>query len=351
MSSNHFVRSFIFSSLTLACTAVMPLSGQAADTKLRALGYTSNLYLWHLEEAVYAGIAEATGDLVEIEAVPHDLVGLKGPEVLSMLQDGTLQIASQNISYMSGEDPRFEALDLAGVTLTPEDAFKAAEAYKPVISALMAEKFNTHLLGLAPFPSQVFWCRTEIGGLSDLEGKKVRVFNSTLSDFVNGAGGTTVTVPFVEVIPAMQRGVADCAVTGTSSGNSANWFEVTDYLYPMNVGWSMVFWAANKDTWDGLPQEAQESLTEQFGKLEGMAWDEQKKLDADAISCSTGGECVYGKSANMTLVPVTDADMEKHVAIIQDYVLPNWSERCGEECTREWYATIGAAIGLGAAEQ
>ncbi|MGY9047135.1 MAG: TRAP transporter substrate-binding protein [Rhodobacterales bacterium] len=323
-----------------------PLSAQAAETKLKALGYTSNLYLWPMEEAFYAELPAATGDLVEIEAVPHDLAGLKGPEVLSMLQDGTLQIAAQNISYMAGEDPRFEALDLAGVTLTAEDARKATEAYKPVLSAVMEEKFNTHLLGLAPMPSQIFWCRTEIGGLNDLSGKKIRVFNSTLSDFVAGAGGTTVTIPFVEVIPALQRGVADCAVTGTASGNSANWFEVTDFLYPMNVGWSMVFWAANKETWDGLSPETQAALSEQYAKLEGMAWEEQVKRDVDAIACSTGGECSYGKAANMTLVAVSDADMAKHAEIIKDYVLPNWSERCGADCTAEWYATVGAAIGL-----
>ncbi|MGQ0535176.1 MAG: ATP phosphoribosyltransferase, partial [Methanobacteriota archaeon] len=39
-------------------------------------------------------------------------------------------------------------------------------------------------------------------------------FNKTLTDFVEGIGGTTVTIPFADVVPAMQRGVADCGVTG-----------------------------------------------------------------------------------------------------------------------------------------
>ncbi|WP_236637994.1 TRAP transporter substrate-binding protein [Mangrovicoccus ximenensis] len=319
----------------------------SAETEIRALGYTSNLYLWNMEEAFYGtAFPEAAGDLVSIEAVPHDLAGLKGPEVLSMLQDGTLQLAVQNMSYMAGEDPRFEALDLAGVTLTNADAKKATEAYKPVLARVMEEKFNTHLLGIAPLPSQVFWCREEISGLNDLDGKKVRVFNSTLSDFVTGAGGTTVTIPFVEVIPALQRGVADCAVTGTSSGNTARWFEVTDYLYPMNVGWSMVFWAANKDLWDSLSEEQQALLAEQYGKLEAEAWAVQEEQDTDAVSCSTGGACELGVSADMTLVPVSDADMDKHAAIISDYVLPNWAERCGAECTAEWNETVGAVLGI-----
>ena len=140
------------------CGGLAVSAAQAEDVQIRALGYTSNLYLWKMEEAFYKGpFKEAAGDLVSIEAVPHDIAGIKGPEVLSMLQDGTLQLAVQNISYMAGEDPRFEALDLSGVTLTNADAKKATDAYRPVLAKVLEEKFNTHLLGLAPLPSQVFW--------------------------------------------------------------------------------------------------------------------------------------------------------------------------------------------------
>ncbi|ADO41794.1 TRAP transporter substrate-binding protein [Ketogulonicigenium vulgare] len=321
-----------------------------AQTEIRAIGYTSNLYLWGMEEAFYTGpFAEAAGDLVRIEAIPHDLAGLRGPELLALLQDGTLQIASQNISYMAGDDPRFEALDLSGVTLTNADARLATDAYRGVLADVLSERFNVHLLGLAPLPSQVFWCRDVISGLDDLAGKKIRVFNATTSDFVNAVGGTTVTMPFVEVIPALQRGVADCAVTGTSSGNTARWFEVTQSVFPLNVGWSMVFWAANKDAWDGFSPEVQAFLTEQYGILEAEAWEAQIVQDLDALSCSAGGECNLGVSASMTVVPVSDADAARAAEIVQAAVLPNWASRCGADCVAEWNGTVGAAIGIEAA--
>ncbi|MEI4474154.1 TRAP transporter substrate-binding protein [Frigidibacter sp. MR17.24] len=328
------------------CAALAATTAQAADVDIRAIGYTSNLYLWKMEEAFYSGpFKEAAGDLVSVEAVPHDIAGLKGPEVLSLLQDGTLQLAVQNISYMAGEDPRFEALDLSGVTLTNAEAKKATDAYRPVLAKVLEEKFNTHLLGLAPLPSQVFWCRDEISGLSDLSGKKIRVFNATLSDFVGALGGTTVTMPFVDVIPALQRGVADCAVTGTSSGNTARWFEVTKSIFPMNVGWSMVFWAANKDAWDSWSPEVQTLLTEQYGKLEAEAWQAQIEQDTDALACSTGGECKLGLPASIKLVELTEADRAKSAEIVDSAVLPNWAKRCGADCTAEWNATVGKAIG------
>lgn len=324
------------------------LAAPAAAEELNAIAYTSNLYLWtEVEKPFYEEmLPEALGDSLTIEAVPHDLTGLKGPEVLGLLENGTLQIASQNLSYMAGDDPRFEGIDLAGLSLTVEEARKATDAYRPVLTRIMKEKFNTHLLALGPLPSQVFWCREPIGGLSDLEGKKIRVFNATLSDFVAGLDGTTVTMPFIEVVPALQRGVADCAVTGTMSGNSARWPEVTSHLYPMNVGWSMVFWAINDDVWESLPEETQAILTEQYAKLEDMSWEAQPPMDKEGIDCSTGGECTIGNAAEMTLVPVADSDLERHAKILEGFVLPRWAERCGAECVTEWNETVGAALGV-----
>lgn len=331
-----------------ACAALCAFALPAgAETQIRAIGYTSNLYLWGMENEFYNGpFAEAGAGLVSLEAVPHDLAGLRGPELLSMLQDGTLQVSVQNLSYMAGEDPRFEALDLAGVTLTNADARLATDAYRPVIARILEERFNTHLLGIAPLPSQVFWCRDVISGLDDLSGKRIRVFNATLSDFVGGLGATTVTMPFVEVIPALQRGVADCAVTGTSSGNTARWFEVTQSVFPMNVGWSMVFWAANKDAWDAFSPEVQAFLTEQYGILEASAWEAQIEQDEDALSCSSGGECRLGVPAQITVVPVSDADAARSAELVLSHVLPNWAARCGAECVAEWNETVGAAIGI-----
>jgi len=341
----HRKTGLVAGSLLAAVAASAPA---LAEETLNAIGYTSNLYVWtELEKPFYEETLPAAGEgVVSVEAVPHDLAGLKGPEVLGLLQNGTLQIASQNLSYMAGDDPRFEGIDLAGLSLTVEEAKKAADAYQPVLERIMKEKFNTHLLGIGPLPAQVFWCREPIGGLADLEGKKIRVFNATLSDFVAGLDGTTVTMPFVEVIPALQRGVADCAVTGTMSGNSARWPEVTSHLYPMNVGWSMIFWAINDDLWESLPQEARDILSEEYAALAQASWEMQPGYDREGIDCSTGGECTIGNAADMTLVPVTDADMERHSRILNDFVLPAWAERCGAACIEEWNATVGAALGV-----
>jgi TRAP-type transport system periplasmic protein len=79
---------------------------------------------------------------------------------------------------MAGDDPRFEGCDLAGISLDIETARAACDAYRPVLDRLLQENWNAKLLTIVTSPPQVTWCKPEIAGLADLEGKKVRVFKS-----------------------------------------------------------------------------------------------------------------------------------------------------------------------------
>ena len=84
-------------------------------------------------------------------------------------------------------------------------------AYKPVIERELKEKFNAKMLMLYTFPKQQFFCNfgskdeTNVH-LKDLEGRKLRTYSTSIGDFIEGLGGSAVTIPFAEVVPALQRG-------------------------------------------------------------------------------------------------------------------------------------------------
>jgi TRAP-type C4-dicarboxylate transport system substrate-binding protein len=169
-----------------------------------------------------------------------------------------------------------------------------------------------------------------------------------MADFIGAVGGTTISMPFAEVVPALQRGVVDCAVTGTLSGNTAGWPEVSTHLYPMYLGWSINYQGVNLDSWNNFPPEVQSFFTEQFEQFEDKMWDTAAKAVADAENCNFGKEpCELGKMASMTLVPISEADKQKHAQMMQDVVLVEWARRCGKECATEWNETVGQAVGLG----
>src|SRR5947209_18766070 len=195
-------------------------------------------------------IPEASHGAVTADITPLDQMGIDDKTMLRLLRLGVMDFAGMDISKMAGDDPRFEGCDLAGITLDADKARAACEAYRAVIDRQMQKNWNARLLAFGGNPPQVFWCRSVLGGLNDLKGKKVRVFNNTMRDFLSGIGATAVSMAFAEVVPALNNGVVDCAVTGSLSGNTAGWPEVTKSIYPMSLGWSINVLAVNLNTWN-----------------------------------------------------------------------------------------------------
>jgi len=274
-------------------------------------------------------------------------MGIDDKTMLRLLRMGVMDFAMMDISKMAGDDPRFEGVDLAGLTLDTDRARAACEAYRGVLDRQMEKNWNAKLMAFGSSPPQVFWCRDMIDGLKDLSGKKIRVFNPSMRDFLAGIDATAVSMAFAEVVPALKQGVVDCAVTGSLSGNTAGWPEVTQSLYPMSLGWSIIVFAANKKNWDRLDPKVQDFLLEKFKVFENQMWDLNKKAIKEADNCNTGqGPCTLGKPASMVIVPVKPEEAEMHKKLVEDAVLAGWAKRCGNECAKEWNETVGKVLGL-----
>src|SRR3989440_10187741 len=155
-------------------------------------------------------ITEASKGAITADVTPLDQMGIDDKTMLRLLKLGVMDFAGMDISKMAGDDPRFEACDLAGLTLDPDKARAACNAYRDVIDRQMQKNWNAKLLAFGGNTPQVFWCREVVSGLAGFKGKKVRVFSNTMRDFLTGVGATTVSMAFPEGVPALRAGVADC---------------------------------------------------------------------------------------------------------------------------------------------
>ena len=164
-------------------------------------------------------IPAASKGQITADAAPYDQVGIPDDAVLRLLKLGAFDFASFDIAKVAGDDPKFEGCDLAGLTLTFEDARKGCEAWRETVDKLMQQKWNAKLLAIGTAPPQAIWCATEVKSFDDLKGKKLRVFTKTMVDFAQGIGAAPVNISFREVMTALQNKVVDCAVTGTAVGN------------------------------------------------------------------------------------------------------------------------------------
>tara|TARA_B110000208_G_scaffold69623_1_gene89818 strand:- start:28192 stop:29256 length:1065 start_codon:yes stop_codon:yes gene_type:complete len=318
------------------------------ETSINYVGTWGYLSLFKKVEQPFWGeeLEEASGGAIKVNVQPFTEMGLKGPEILRLLRSGVLEVSATLLSYIGGEVPEAEAIDLAGITRDIDQAHAVSDAYKPVLEKVFEEKYGVKLLAIIPYHAQIAYCRQPITSIADFSGLKVRASGRSQSDMIEALGGTAVGLAFGEVVPALEKGVVDCAITGALSGNLAKWHQATTHLYPLPVSWAITFVAANQDFWNGLDPAVQAFLETEIAAWEDRAWESGRSETNDGISCNTGGDCVDGAAADMTLIPVQDSDYETVRTIMKDVVVPRWAERCGAECAASWNETAGQVLNL-----
>lgn len=348
------LKPLVVSVVVAALTAFTLIPASAEDlpkTKVNVVGTWANLSIYKEREFPFWSqtIPEKSNGAISVEIRAFTEMGLKGGEVFRLMGQGVIEFGSTVLGYVAGDDPENEAVDLAGFSADINVAREVSEAWKPTLAALYEEKHGIKLLAVYPFHAQVLYCKGAISGLDDLKGKKVRTFSKSLSEFVEALGGTGVNIPFGEVVPALQKGVADCAITGALSGNLAKWFEVTDHLYALPVGWSMVMHGVNLKAWNRLPESVQAFFETEISAWEDQVWAAANTETTTGIACNTGGDCDGGNPAKMTLVPVSETDESRRQVIMETVIVPNWAKRCGADCVTKWNDTVGKIVGIMAA--
>ena len=322
-----------------------------AQTNVRVLGGFSNqLQNTAIEKPFFENLDKVSGGKVKAQFRFIDEVGLKGYDGVRQLQTGIFQIMAISPGYVAGDEPFFIGMDMPGVALELGLARKTVDAYRNAFDERLQQKFGGKLLALWPYPGQVFFCKGAISGLDGLQGKKVRVFSPALAALVEHFGGTPVTVPFSEVYQGLQRGIVDCAISASLSGNTAKWFEVADHIYPLAISWGMQGHAANLDFWKGLPADQRQLLTKEFGRMEEQMWSVAQAATQDGVNCNAGiGKCERGTPAKMKIITVSDSDRAKLKVAVEKAVLPKWSADCKRtypDCAKVWNSTIGKLVGI-----
>jgi len=331
----------------LACGAVFAGDASAAALKKNAfkvVGTWGNLSNYKIHEGPFWNklISEKSGGALTAHAPPLTELGLKGFEVMRLLKLGVFDFAHGVIGYVASEDAVFEGVDLAGIAQDIESAREVTKIYRPILEKAFEKTFGAKLLVMYPFPSQLIWCNANVNSVKDLKGKRIRTYSTTLGDFIEGAGASSVTIAFAEVVPALQKGVADCGITGTMPAYRAKWHEVITHVMKLRVGWGISFGAFSLKRWNKLDKDTQAFLTKELTALEDRMWAKTKLEDNMGIVCNTGtGKCTEGKPGKMKLVNASAADEKAREKILKDFVLRRWAKRCGEPCVANWNKTVG----------
>ncbi len=290
--------------------------------------------------------ARTNGQLVlEVSSFPE--LGLAGPDTLQLVSDGTLGMANIYTGYVAGALPAIEVQSLWGIYPDWETMYYSLTDMHPQLEAMVASETAGGIVVNHNWYSgndQFFFSKTPLRTLEDFEGLKTRSHAAALSDWINGMGAEAQFLAFAEVYTALERGILDAGVTGSTPGHGQRWYEVTDYLNGPLKSLLSTNNIVNADVWDSIPEDLQMIFIEEGAKSE------LEQLRLTSIQNVTGVQ--KNIDAGMELVEFTPelADYSLNVAV-KEHVIPGWLRRLkfpgeGDDAVAMFNEHVGPYVGM-----
>jgi TRAP-type transport system periplasmic protein len=206
-----------------------------------------------------AALEKDSGGRIKAEVYPASQLG-SIPRQIEGTQFGAIQCEVVPPEFMVGLDERFEVMAAPG--LVDSQAHGQRVAADPSVLKLMlalgADK-GLHGVGLFMAEPSVLVAKTPIRHLADYKGKKIRIFASQFqSEAMNRLGATPVAMSLGDVLPAIQQGAIDGAVTGMGPVANMHYVDAAKYVTRTNQPAIFIIVEVNQKWYDSLPADLQQ---------------------------------------------------------------------------------------------
>ncbi len=289
-----------FKTLSYSVIAAMALGQSAfAETNLSLSDVLPDGNFQVDNAKVFAeSVSAATGGNVTISVTAGGALGFKGPDQLSAVRDGLVDMADINISQQAGLNPMFGAEGVPFLVTSMDELREYHHYLRPEFEKL-AERYNQKILYMVPSPAQYVYLKQEVDDIEDFRGIPVRGADKNTVDIITSIGMDGVVMPWGELLPALASGRVDGVATSATSGVDGKFWEFLDYIYPTNHTWGSNAVTINLDTWNTLSETDQAAIEKVAADLEPQFWEVSRQGDVDSIQTMTEN--------GMQLIPLSDA--------------------------------------------
>jgi TRAP-type C4-dicarboxylate transport system substrate-binding protein len=243
-------------------------------------------------------VSKATNGEVVISVKAGGSMGFKGPDQLTAVRDGLVELADINISQQVGVDPLF-GVEGIPFLVTSMDELKTYHGFVRPVYEELAAKNNQKILYIVPSPAQYVYLKVLADDIEDFKGIPVRGADKNTVDVVSAMGMAGVAMPWGELIPALASGRVEGVATSATSGVDGKFWEFMEYIYPTNHTWGSNMVTINLDTWNTLTPEQQKAIEETAARLEPDFWEVSRNGDVASIKTMV--------DQGMTLVEIPEA--------------------------------------------
>ena len=209
-------------------------------------------------------VKQRLGDRVEFEYYPAEQLG-KGKDLLSLTQQGVVDIGLVVPSYVSDKLPLSAVSELPGAYASSCEGTKAMMELST--AGVLAEKEfapnGVRILIAHTFaPFQAFSAKP-FDTLSSLNGQKLRTLGAVTDMTIESLGAVPIRISAPEINEAMSRGTIDGGLMGVATVLS---YDLTPFVksavYGTSFGGAFVSYAISETNWAKLSPEIQEVLIE-----------------------------------------------------------------------------------------
>ena len=242
-----------------------------------------------------AALEKDSGGRIKVEVYPASQLG-SIPRQIEGTQFGAIQCEAVPPEFMVGLDQRFEVMAAPGLVDSQRHGQRVAAdpAVLKLMLSLGADK-GLHGAGLFMAENAVVVAKNPIRTLADFKGKKIRIFASQFqSEAFNRLGVTPVAMTLGDVLPAIQQGTIDGAITGMGPVAHMHFVDAAKYVTVTNQPAIFIIVEINKKWYDALPKDLQDIVDkdarEQSVAINPVAVDIRKQSEASYTS--GGGELI-----------------------------------------------------------
>ena len=324
------------------------LTSAGENIKIQHVCIDRNLPTCALIQTYWApNLWERTDGQVELSVTSFVELGLAGPDTLSQVADGSLDMVNIFTGYVAGAHPSLEVQSLWGTASDWETSYSALADMAPDIDQMLLD-----ITGGSPVlnrnwfagSDQWFFSTQPLRSLDDFEGQRIRTHSASMSDFIRGMGGEPVELSVGELYTALQIGAVDAAVTTLLLGVTGSLYEVADHIAGPVIGFGYTNNVINRNVWDGIPADLQQIIIEEGAKTELEALRLAPFQNFIALEAA--------QDLGLQADPFSD-QVQEHIqtVVLPEHVIPGWLRRLdypgsGEEAVAIYNAKSAPYTGL-----
>jgi TRAP-type transport system periplasmic protein len=244
-----------------------------------------------------AAVERDSGGRIKVEVYPASQLG-SIPRQIEGTQFGAIQCEVVPPEFMVGLDQRFEVMAAPGLVSSLAQGQKVAadSEVRKLMFSLGADK-GLHGAGLFMAEPADVVTKNPIRHIGDFKGRKIRIFASKFqSEAFERLGVTPVAMTLGDVLPAIQQGTIDGAITGMGPIVHMHFIDAAKYVAMINQPAIFLIVEINRKWYESLPKDLQEIVDrealQESEAIVPIASDLRRKSEA-AYAASGGEEIMF----------------------------------------------------------